>query len=246
IERCLESVKWCDEVIVVDSGSKDRTLEIARRYTDKIFEREWPGFVAQKRFALQQCSSDWVLNIDADEVVSPELRDQILGVLTDRSPEGNAVDGYQLSRVVFYMKRWWRNGGWYPEYRLRLCRRSATTWGGEDPHEKAMVTGATKRLSGELQHYTYSNMTSQMNTLNKFSETAAKSMFARGERFSVVKLVGRPIARFIKFFFLKSGFKEGFPGFLVACIESFYVFLKYAKLWELERGVAEQNTKSAD
>ena len=243
IERCLESVKWCDEIVIVDSGSTDRTLEIARRYTDKIFSREWPGFVAQKRFALTQCTSEWVLNIDADEVVSPELRAQIFMVLADASAHGKQINGYSLSRVVFYMQRWWRRGGWYPEYRLRLCRRSATTWGGEDPHEKASVTGATRKLDGELQHYTYTNLTSQMHSLNKFSETAAQTMFKNGEHYSIFKLLIRPIARFFKFFILKSGFREGFPGFLVACIEAYYVFLKYAKLWELEKGFAGKERK---
>lgn len=243
IERCLESIKWCDEIVVVDSGSTDRTLEIVRRYTDKIYSRAWTGFVAQKRYALGQCSSEWVLNIDADEVVSPELQQQISEVLAKHSHESRNINGYELSRVVFYMNRWWRRGGWYPEYRLRLCRKSATTWGGDDPHEKASVTGETKRLPGELQHYTYTSLTSQMHSLNKFSETAAQTMFKKGEHFSLLKLLVRPIGRFLKFFVLKSGFREGFPGFVVASLEAFYVFLKYAKLWELEKGLAGRDTK---
>lgn len=235
IGLALESVQWCDEIVVVDSGSKDRTLEIARSYGAKIFEREWPGFVAQKQFALDQCSSEWVLNIDADEVVSPELRAAIEVVLSGSEPAGQRHDGYHVNRVVFYLNRWWRRGGWYPEYRLRLCRRSATVWGGDDPHEKATVKGSTGKLAGELHHYTYSTISSQIRALNNFSETAARTMHKKGERYSFWKLVLRPPARFIKFYFLKSGFREGLAGFIVATFEAYYVFLKYAKLWELER-----------
>lgn len=232
IERCLESIRWCDEIVVVDSGSTDRTVEIARRFTDKVHQRSWPGFVAQKQFALSQCQCDWVLNIDADEVVSPELRTEIQRELAQPA---NSADGFLLSRVVFYMNRWWRRGGWYPEYRLRLCRRNKTTWGGDDPHEKAIVQGEVRKLGGELQHFTYSNLSSQVNTLNKFSQTAAETMHRKGERFAFHKLFVRPLSRFFKFYFLKGGLREGLPGFIVAVLEGYYVFLKYAKLWELEK-----------
>lgn len=233
IRRCLESVRWCDEIVVIDSGSVDRTVEICREFTDRIFERPWPGFVAQKQFGLEQCHGEWILNLDADEEVSPELRDEILAVI--KSGEANETSGYLLSRVVFYLNRWWRKGGWYPEYRLRLCKRTATRWGGKDPHEKARVTGKTKRLSGELRHYTYTDIAHQIRSLNNYSSTAAKSMFENGRRASFVKLVLNPPARFLKFYLVKRGFREGLPGLIVALLESYYVFMKYAKLWELWR-----------
>jgi glycosyltransferase involved in cell wall biosynthesis len=235
IERCLNGISWCDEIVVVDSGSTDRTLEIAKGFTSKIHQRPWPGYVAQKQFALAQCTSEWVLNVDADEVVSPELREQILAALADSSAEAQRVDGYLLSRVVFYLNRWWRSGGWYPEYRLRLCRRAKTIWGGEDPHEKASVAGETRRLNGELQHFTYSSISNQVQSLNKFADTSAQTMFRKGVRSSWAKIFFRPPARFFKFFVLRAGFREGFPGFIVACLEANYVFLKYVKLWELEK-----------
>jgi glycosyltransferase involved in cell wall biosynthesis len=232
IRHCLDSVAWCDEIVIVDSGSTDKTVEICKEYTDRIFQRPWPGFVEQKRFALEQCRSEWVLNLDADEEVSAELAAEIKTVLSSGSPD---IDGYQLLRVVFFLGKWWRRGGWYPEYRLRLCRKSRTQWGGEDPHEKAIVSGKTARLSGELHHYTYADLEYQVRSLNNLSTAAAKTMHGHGERSSAFKIFARPIARFLKFYVLKKGFLEGFPGLVVASLESVYVFLKYAKLWELER-----------
>jgi glycosyltransferase involved in cell wall biosynthesis len=233
IRRCLESIKWCDEIIVVDSGSTDSTLQICREYTAKIFHRGWTGFVEQKRYALSLCTSDWILNLDADEEVSEELRLEIINSLV-RSKQQDPTTGYFLSRVVFHLGKWWRKGGWYPEYSLRLCKRSETTWGGADPHEKAMVKGPTLRLKGELRHYTYADLSNQISALNRFSETAAKTMHAKGKKASLFNILGRPPLRFIKFFLIKRGFLEGFPGFVVACLEAYYVFLKYVKLWELE------------
>jgi glycosyltransferase involved in cell wall biosynthesis len=231
IRRCLESIAWCDEIVVIDSGSTDRTLEICREFNTRIYERPWPGFVAQKQFGLEQCRGEWILNLDADEEVSPELRMEIERVITN--PTAQNFNGFLLSRVVFYLNRWWRKGGWYPEYRLRLCRRTATTWGGKDPHEKATVTGRTRRLEGELRHYTYTDMAHQVRSLHNYSSTAARSMYANGKHASLVNLLLNPPARFLKFYMLKRGYREGLPGLIVALLESYYVFLKYAKLWEL-------------
>ncbi len=230
IRRCLESLVWCDEIVIIDSGSTDRTLDICREFTKTIFQRPWPGFVAQKRFGLEQCSSDWVLNIDADEVVTPELQKQIVEALGSDS----VTCGYELSRIVFFLGQFWRKGGWYPEYRLRLCKRDKTTWGGEDPHEKALVDGPTKRLNGELLHFTYRDFSNQIRTLNSFSQTSAESMWKRGERASLGKILLNPLARFFKFYLFKKGYREGIRGLFVALIEMFSVFLKYVKLWEKE------------
>ena len=235
IRRCLESVSWCNEIIIVDSGSTDKTLEICREFTDKVLFRSWTGYVDQKKFALEQCKSQWVLNIDADEEVSPELKKEMLLLLSDDKKNRLPINGYQLSRVVYYLNRWWRHGGWYPEFRLRLCRKEATSWGGVDPHEKAVVTGKTIRLKGELYHYTYSDLTDQIARLNKFSSSAAKSIFGQGHRTTIAEILGRPVFRFIKFYIFKQGFRDGIAGLIVALLESYYVFLKYAKVWELQR-----------
>lgn len=231
IRHCLDSLRWCDEIVIVDSGSSDRTLEICREYTDKIFERAWPGFVLQKRFALEHCTHAWVLNIDADEEVSPELAQRIQSIL--QTSEGSPIDGYSILRVVYFLGRWWRKGGWYPEYRLRLCRKAKTTWGGEDPHEKAIVAGATQNLSEELYHYTYANFAAQVRSLNSLSSSSAETLFRKGKRVGLISLLARPALRFVKFYLLKKGYREGLPGLIVALYESAYVFMKYSKLWEL-------------
>ncbi len=234
IAAALDSVKWCDEIVVVDSGSTDRTVEICSEYTDRVFERDWPGYVAQKQFALEQCRGEWVLCVDADEVVSPELCNNIrLVVAADKDNRSN-INGYWVSRVVFFLDRWWSRGGWYPEHKLRLMRRSMTTWGGADPHEHPLVEGKIGRLDGDLLHYTYNNMQCEINTLNKFSSIAAEMMHKRGKKFALRNLFFNPLARFLKFFLIKRGFREGLAGFMVAVTEAYFVFLKYAKLWEIE------------
>lgn len=232
IRRCLASVAWCDEVVVVDSGSKDSTLAICNEFTNKIFHRPWSGYVEQKRHALSLCSSTWILNLDADEEVSPELRDEILGVLERDAVKSDDINGYHLSRVVYYLHRWWRKGGWYPEYRLRLCRRSTTSWGGEDPHEKAIVSGNTTRMTGELRHYTYEDIAYQVGRVNTLSSNAAVTLDRKGKRASIADIIVRPLIRFVKFYFFKGGYREGVAGFIVAWLEATQVLLKYSKLWE--------------
>ena len=234
IRRCLESVKWCDEIVIIDSGSTDNTLAICREYTDRIFVREWPGYVEQKCFGLSQCRHEWVLNLDADEEVSEGLRDEIVSKVLSADSKIGQINGFYLSRIVFYLNRWWRRGGWFPEYRLRLCRRSVTKWGGENPHEKAIVEGPTHKLEGELFHYTYDSISDHILRLNRYSSTAAESMHRRGKRATPLNLVFNPVTRFLKFYFVKKGFREGVPGLLVAFLEGYYVLLKYIKLWELE------------
>ncbi len=232
IKRCLEAIKWCDEIVVVDSGSTDSTLEICKEYTNKVFHRDWSGYVEQKEFGLNKCSNEWVLNVDADEEVSPELTDEIMGLLEENQDE---ISGYYISRVTYFLGRWWRNGSWYPEYRLRLVRKSRTVWAGEDPHEKAIVEGPTLQTKGELFHYTYNDIFDQIERLNKFSTTAALGLYRKGEKSSIIGMIFNPIFRFLKSFVFKRGFLAGKAGLIVAINEAHYVFLKYAKLWEAEQ-----------
>ena len=173
--------------------------------------------------------------LDADEEVSPELREEIQTLLR-RDAEGSLrEDGFELLRVVFYLGRWWRLGGWHPEWRLRLARRDKVTWHGEEPHEHARVSGAVSRLRGELRHYTYRDIADQVARMNSHTSAAARSLHAKGRRAGLADLLLKPKARFFKFYILRKGWREGLPGFLVACMEAVSVYLKYFKLWELNR-----------
>ncbi|MBL7661130.1 glycosyltransferase family 2 protein [bacterium] len=232
LEACIQSVSFCDEIIVIDSFSQDRTVEIAKQLGAKVFTRAWPGYRAQKAFGLEQCENEWVLNIDADERVTPELKENILSALSQAKSKN--INGYYMNRVVFFLDRWWRRGGWYPEYRLRLLRKSKTTWGGTDPHEKPIVEGQTETLGGELEHYTYKNIEDQFSRLNKHSTDAAREEYQLGGRASLFSLIVNPLVRFFKFYVIKRGFSEGKAGFIVALAEAYYTFMKYAKVWEHE------------
>lgn len=229
IQACLESVSWCDEIVVVDARSTDRTLEIVQGFTDRIFVRDWPGYLEQKQFALDQARLEWVLNLDADERVSPELRAEIQRELSGGAP---AVDGFYISRLVHYLGRWWYRGGWYPDYRLRLFRRRKAKWGGVNPHEKVLVQGPTQRLSGSLLHFTYADISQHLVTVNRLTDISAVEALKRN-RVSRHNLVIRPAWRFLRSLVVDRGMLEGWPGFFVAATAAFYVFLKYAKALEL-------------
>ena len=232
IRRCLESVKWCDEIIVVDSFSTDRTMAICREYTDRVWQRQWPGYVEQKRFALSQATHEWVLNVDADEEVSPELQQEIRAVLAQDRGE---VDGFYIPRLVYYLGRWWWRG-WYPGYRLRLFRKAKVRWGGVNPHEKVILQGRAGHFRNPLYHYTYEDIADHLQALNSLTEVAASELRLRGKQASLLDLCLRPLWRFVRMYFLRGCFLEGVPGFFVAATAAFYVFLKYAKLWELSVG----------
>ncbi len=228
MRRCLESVKWCDEIIVVDSFSTDRTVEICRDYATRIVQRAWPGYVGQKRFALSQATHEWILNIDADEEVSPLLQHEIYAVLQQDDP---AVDGFYIPRLVRYLGRWWRHG-WYPSYRLRLFRKHKVRWGGIDPHEKVLLRGHAERLSGDLHHYTYSDISDHLRTVNSLTDISSREMLRQQRQWHLGDVVLRPLWRFLSFYFLRGCIRDGLPGLFVAATAAFYVFLKYAKLWE--------------
>ena len=231
IRGCLESLRFCDEVVVVDSGSTDGTVEICRKLADRVVERPWPGYVAQQDYARTEARGEWVLSIDADERVTPGLAREIGDALAS-DPE---VDGYRITRHVHYLGRWIDHSGWYPEPRVRLFRRDRGRWEGVDPHYDVAVEGRLGDLRGEIVHYTYDDLEDHVRTLNRFSSILAREHGARGRRFSWTALLLRPPLEFLKKYVLKRGFLDGGPGFFVAALSAFYVFLKFAKLWEAER-----------
>jgi glycosyltransferase involved in cell wall biosynthesis len=231
IGRCLESLVWCDEIVVVDSFSTDRTVEICGRYTDRIIQREWAGYRDQKAFAHSQATKDWVLLVDSDELVTPKLRDEIKEALV---AHGEGFAGFSLPRVVFYLRRWWWRGGWYPDYDVRLFRRDRATWGGSDPHEKILVDGKVRRLRNPLHHFSYRDIEDHVQRINRFTSISSRELANEQKRWRLGDALLRPAFRFFRSYVLKRGFLEGFAGFYVAVTAAVYVFLKYAKLWELE------------
>lgn len=228
IARCLDTVRWCDEIVVVDGGSRDRTVEIARRYTDRVVINRWPGYRAQKQFALEAASCDWVLNVDADERVTPELAAEIEHTLT-QVPFG--VDGFAIPRLVCYLGRWWFHGDWYPRRVVRLVRRSETRWGGADPHERAEVRGMVKALRWPILHYTYADVSDHLRSVNKLTAVAAGQPRVPA-RVGAGRLVLEPIWRFVRAYLVRGGWRDGFPGLFVATTGAFYAFLRWAKVRE--------------
>jgi glycosyltransferase involved in cell wall biosynthesis len=228
---CLSSVSWADEIVVVDSRSKDRTREIASAAGARVVERDFPGHVEQKNFAVEQARNDWVLCIDADERLSPELAGSVRRALEE--PGDRA--GYECARLTFHSGTPIRHGGWYPDRKLRLFDRRRARWGGRNPHDRVEADGPVGRLEGDLLHHSYRSISDHLRQIDFFTAIAAKEKRARGERASAWKLVLRPAWKFVRMYLLKAGFLDGTAGFVVAVTGAYYVFLKYARLRELER-----------
>lgn len=232
IRDCLESIRWCDEIILVDSESTDATREIAAEYTDKVFIEPWRGYIRSKQFAEKQATHEWILFLDADERVSPALRAEIEREL---SHEDVPCNGYEFPRIVFYVDRWIRRGDWYPDLKLRLYNSSFGKIAGQEPHDRIKVRGQVGRLKGPILHYTYANIHSQLDRANHFSSISARDMFEAGRKFRWLDLMFRPLHRFIRCYFFKLGFLEGMHGLIISVVSAHTTFVKYAKLWELHR-----------
>jgi glycosyltransferase involved in cell wall biosynthesis len=231
IRRCLESLKWCNEIVVVDSMSTDRTVEICREYTDHVIQRPWAGYRDQKAFAHSQATRNWVFLVDADERVPEELREEILDAL---SRFGDRFAAFEVPRLVYYLQRWWWRGGWYPDYDIRVFRRNLATWGGLDPHEQILVDGKVRRLKNPLHHFSYRDITDHLKRINHFTTISSEELKDQGKRWRWIDNLCRPPFRFFRSFTLQRGFLEGLPGYFIAATAAIYVFLKYAKLKELE------------
>ena len=240
IRECLESVSWADEIVVVDSFSTDRTVEIARAFTDKVIQRAWPGINAQRQFALEQAAGEWVFCIDADERVSPELRESIEAAFRDGDPD---CDGFLCPRLTHFLGRWIRHSGWYPDYKLRLFRRSKGRFGDNDPHDRVLLDGPTRKLRGDLIHHTYRDLAHNVSTVNSFTTTAVEGLHRRGTRFHLAMMIVQPPLTFLKKYLLNRGFLDGVPGLIIAGVTGFRVFLKHAKLWEMRKAAGREGAK---
>ena len=228
IDACLASLSWCDEIVVVDSGSTDGTVELARKHTAKVLHNPWPGYVAQKNFALEQATGDWVFSLDADERCTPELR----ALLEKELPAADGVAGFAVRRHVKYLGRWIDHGGWYPDWKLRIVRRGKARWGGTDPHDRLEADGPVKRLAADIHHFTYRDFAQHIRTLNHFSDVVAAGYVKEGRKPSLFQALFHPPWKFFESYVLRLGFLDGFPGFVVAAGTAFYVFARYVKLWE--------------
>jgi glycosyltransferase involved in cell wall biosynthesis len=231
LSRCLEAVAWADElVVVVDARSRDGSEKVAEERAHRVEVREYEGNIEQKTYCVGLATGDWALVLDADEVVSPELGQEIRRVVS-ASREG--ATGYELDRVTYHLGRWIRHGDFYPDWKLRLFRPASAGWVGENPHGRVVVDGAVGRLRGKLEHYSYRDLADQMERIQLYSGESARALFVAGRRPRWSDLVLRPPARFLRAYILKRGFLDGWPGFIIASATAFHVFLKYAKLREL-------------
>ncbi len=238
IGHTLASVAWADEIVLVDSGSKDRTCEIAREYGARVITEPWRGYVAQKQYAIDLCTKDWVLLLDADEEVSTGLAEEIRAAIADP----NAAHGYKLPRKNLFLGRWMKHGGFYPDPKLRLFRRGEGFVAGHDPHDRCELkpefAQRTHQFKNALIHYTYPNLTLYIAHMNRYSSLGAQKAIAEGRRgFSFNNIVLRPMATFVYNYFFRLGFLDGREGLLLHGYHAVYVSWKYAKAWEMSRHV---------
>lgn len=228
IAAALESVAWADEIVVVDAESRDDTVAIARRYTDRVVVRPWPGYVDQKNFAAAQASNDWIFSLDADERVTPALADEIRAILA----HDGAAAGFRVPRVTFHLGRWIRTTDWYPDRQLRLYDRRRARWTGRLVHESVSADGPVEDLRGELQHYAYRDLSHHLQTMDRYTTLAARQMREDGRRATLTDLLVHPPAAFLRNYLLRGGIRDGVPGLVISLLNATYVALKFAKLWE--------------
>ena len=248
LARAIRSVAWADEiVVVVDSKSEDGSEQVARQMASRVELRAYQGDVEQKRYAASLAKHDWILILDPDEVVPDVLGKSIQSVLAEAEAKGedgaDAPVAYRLNRATYHLGRWIRHGDFYPDWKLRLYRRSKAQWVGRDPHGRVEVQGRVGRLVGDLEHYSYRDLADQIDRIQFFSSQAADALMRDGVPFRLSDLVLRPPGRFLRTYFLRTGFRDGLPGFVISVASAFYVFLKYAKLWEKTREKTKEKAR---
>ena len=230
IRECIETVKWADEIIVVDSGSTDDTVAICREFTPHVYIHDWPGFGIQKNRALDYASKDWVLSLDADERVTPELRAEIEATMR----EGKAL-GYEVPRLSSFCGRFMRHSGWYPDYVLRLFRRGRARFSDNLVHERLIMDSKTERLTGLLLHYAFENLEEVLHKTNQYSTAGAQMQFQRGRQSSLSGAVLRGLWSFVRSYVLRAGFLDGREGFMLAVSNAEGTYYRYVKLMLLNK-----------
>jgi (heptosyl)LPS beta-1,4-glucosyltransferase len=232
IADALKSLSWADEIVVVDAESTDDTVAIARQFTDRVFVRPWKGYVDQKNHAASIATHDWIFSLDADERVPVDLSAEMRALLVADPKHA----GYRMPRVSFYLGRWIRTTDMYPDYQLRLYNRRKGRWDGLHVHESVKVDdNSIGYLKSELQHYPYRDLSEHLIRMDRYTTLAARQMFEKGKRATRVELLIHPPVAFLRNYVLKGGFRDGKAGLIVSMVNSYYVMLKFAKLWELQR-----------
>lgn len=230
IAACLESVRWADEIIVVDAESSDETVTIAQQFTQKVFVQPWHGFAAAKQFAVEQTTNEWILWLDADERVLPELATEIQEVV--KSNPSHAA--FTVARRAYFLGRWIKHSGWYPGRVARLFHKQRASFNSAPVHEGLVINGTVGELRHDLLHFTDPSIYHYFEKYNRYTSLAADELHAKGKHFRPHNVLLRPIWQFIRMYFIRLGFLDGVQGLLLALFSSSYVFTKYAKLWEKE------------
>ena len=230
IERCLASVPWASEYLVIDSGSEDATQTRAREAGARVLVEAWQGFGPQKAMAAKNAKFDWILALDADESLSPELSAEIVQQFSNLDPN----TAYEMPRQSFHMGRWIKHGGWFPDPQVRLFHRGHSMWDSAQIHEQ-VVAEKKARFENVLRHYVFEDLFDQIETNNRYSSLQAEELYKKNRAFSLFKLITKPWTKFIECYFLKLGFLDGLPGFVIAVGAGYSVFLRWAKLWEKQR-----------
>lgn len=230
LERCIKSVPFADEVVVLDSGSTDKTIDLARRLGARVALEPWRGFAKQKTRAAALCKHTWVLSLDADEALSPEAQSELKALLETELTE----DAYSFPRLTQHLGKWLRHGGAYPDRQVRFFNKTSAKWSDTEVHEK-IEAGKIKKLKSDIFHWPFPTIDSQVLTINRYSALRAKEMFNKGKRFSLLKLAIKPISKFFEVYILKRGFLDGLAGLEVAYISAFSYFLRWIKLYEYQK-----------
>lgn len=227
IQNALESVKDFEDIIVVDAFSNDRTVEVSKKYTDRVYQHKWQGYSKQKQLAVDYAKKNWVMILDADERVTPELKAEIIEKMAN-----NSFNGFYVPRKNFFLGKWIRHTGWWPDYTLRIFKKDASYVELREVHEKVIVNGAVGYMKKPIEHFTYKTISSYMEKMENYSSLSANELSHKNVSYLTFLMWVNPFWVFVKMFILRQGFRDGMRGFILSVLYSLYTFLKYTKVWE--------------